>query len=236
MATHGRSKLYQVDLADLESEINRGIFVDNPEFQRGIDTKRVDEIVKSLEADLKNYHNIEGLGVLIIGNINGKKYMIDGQHRFASYCKLQAPQKIDVQEWTCASMDEVRDLFKRFNLLVPVDRYIQDAKTQDQKQAGDALVAYVRKEYKNFLSNSANPHFPNINIQVFRKVMPLLPGYENLTVADVPAFFDSFNKRCGAELLSSKDKNDQARHAKAIGNIKQLFINRKLLDLLVEVG
>lgn len=155
-----RSNLRQDLLMDLMSDKVRGVLDYNPGFQRQIDHNRVAEIVKTLKADKEKYGEIEGLGVLIIGVIDGKKkFLIDGQHRFLAYCELQEPKILDVQEWTCGSMEDVIELFRRFNMHVPIAEYIKNPVTQDRKHAGDALVDYVQKEYKKYISTSTTPNF-----------------------------------------------------------------------------
>lgn len=229
-----RSNLCQVLLMDMMSDKVRGVLDYNPGFQRQIDHQRVADIVTTLKADKEKYRVIEGLGVLIIGVFDKKRFLIDGQHRFLAYCELQEPKILDVQEWTCGSMEEVIELFRRFNLHVPIADYIRNPITQDHKQSGDALVEYVQREYKKHISTSITPNFPNININVFRKVSHLLPGYENLTIENAPLVFEAFNTLCRDKLASGK-KDDRARYEKERHNTKPLFINRELRELVTHV-
>lgn len=113
-----RSHTGYIRLEDLEHEWSR------PEFQRLPSESRVAEIKADLLEEKRRNGQIESIGVLIIGIFQGRKYIIDGQHRFEAYRQLREPSHIAVQTWEFETVQEMEDHFLRINRYVPVESYV----------------------------------------------------------------------------------------------------------------
>lgn len=154
---HRRSSTDEIRLEDLNRELIRS------EFQRLPNDARVAEIKTDLLEEKRRNGQIESIGVLIIGVHQGKKYIIDGQHRFQAYRELNEPYRIAVQTWECSSMSEMEEHFRRINRYIPVESYVLESKSSSVKNACDIIIRYVELEYTGYPTKSqfSEHQYPN---------------------------------------------------------------------------
>ena len=149
----------EFELRTLSSELNP-----QPPFQRVIDGDRVNMIIQGLLDEKKRLglNTVTQTGIIQIGQFGGFWYILDGQHRFRAYCKLNEPQIIRVQIWKFLTSEEMYTKFKEINSNVMIEDYVKNG--DSNKRSYDKIIDYVQNTYKYYLKQTENPIFPNINI------------------------------------------------------------------------
>lgn len=100
-----------------------------------------------------------------ICDLNGKKMIIDGQHRaecFKQLLKNNHPDYcIHTPIYTCKSMEDVDKLFKYLNSYLPMPHaYICDAKSLT-----GPLLTYLKSTYPSYMRDTVKCQRPNISIK-----------------------------------------------------------------------
>ncbi len=131
--------------------------------------ERVDYFYNQL---LNDVNDIPYLNILHIAKINNEYLIMDGQHRFRAYEKFFNEKKKDfmipfiLRE--CNSQKEIRQYFKELNNnFCPNELIIEDS----ELEIAEVLKVYLKQKFKNQISNSLNPRFPNFNMDVLIKTI-----------------------------------------------------------------
>lgn len=217
-------------IRDLSGEIT----TENP-IQRVPDPAKVKIIKDSLLAEMSRLKLDEVIqtGIIQIGKLEGKTYILDGQHRFQAYKELNSPNYIYIQSWSFLSIEEMRKKFIEINSNTPLESYIMDITLpQVQKSAYDVLIDYVQNTYKAYISTADTPKYPNINIQKFRSIIDLIPQLKEYGSKDIISKFEEWNKVCLEELKNHKRKPERERYTESVAKGYKLFINRTVTELL----
>lgn len=138
-----------------------------PDIQRTIDEDHVAAIYNyqlDIYAQLGMYIISGCVSIAVCDNI---EYLIDGQHRLESYRRLiknfpDRPLSICVDYYTCSDLNDVELLYKNVNThkvngitKLDIDPY----------KIITTLTKYLQTNFKPFLTTSANPRRPNINVE-----------------------------------------------------------------------
>lgn len=219
---HGNFYLY--DITALFSRINTY----NP-FQRPIDRGKVDLIKESLmrEKKEKSLSEIIQTGIIHIGSHKNIHYIIDGQHRFQAYRELKEPRNILIQFWDYSTIEEMQRKFVEINSNTPIEEYVINQ--VPQKSAYDTVIEHIQSEYKNYIKSSDKPIFPNINMEMFRKIIHMIPELKHSTKETAIDDFNKYNRNCFEELRRNKKEKD--RYHKCLNENIPFYINRSVIDL-----
>ena len=146
--------------------------------QRSIDDDRVADIVRYQRDRI-----VAGLspifpGAIVVANSaddDGVLWLVDGQHRWEACRGLRdmAPDcVVAIQEFKLGPGSSLSELFRLVNASVPVPEYMVDATLS---QAHVALLArfeqLFKAKYAPFLSRSAQPRRPNVNLDQIKNVI-----------------------------------------------------------------
>lgn len=225
-----QGKIFSLNITHLKNSVK----LENP-FQRVINDEKVKTIKEHLINE-KNKYNISEViqtGIIQIGSIleNGNSiwYILDGQHRYQAYCELNSPKIIYAQLWKFNTMEDMRNKFIEINLNTPIENYvISNTINIKQKESYDYLIKYIQLNYKDYLKNSNNPQWPNINIDHFRKLIHIIPELKDSNIDTIINNFEIYNKKCYTEIYNNK--KEQHILEKSL----RLYINRHIKKLWLE--
>lgn len=113
-------------------------------------------------------------------------YILDGQHRYYAYKKYYETFNKDfyIQYVVkiCYKKEDIVQFFKSLN-----DNYNLHEIILDNFDKADIIKKYIQEKYHKHISNSENPHYPNINLdQVTKYIIDLFNNSSNI--------IDSFEK------------------------------------------
>jgi len=117
---------------------------------------------------------------------------IDGQHRLQAIGKLRESGmefELVVEVFTCRDAAEVHELFRVVNSNRPIPRFLLDE--ADTVAAALAIREHVRATYPAFVSGSARPNVPNVNLDTFTQAV--LDKYGGSVGANAGAWIDARN-------------------------------------------
>lgn len=167
------SNLYICNSRDLLMKVD----INTPEFQREIIPEKVNEIANELNS---NPNLLEIYNPIILAELYGKNYVIDGQHRLMALSNLLSYNysvNCLYQVIKCKSHEEIIKHFISINKNTPLENFY---KNLNQDKAGKiieikkAIKDWVSSEFKDYISSNVNPNLPNISIDKF---LELLIGY-----------------------------------------------------------
>ena len=131
----------------------------------------IEERVNEFYNKLLNYNNLIGNGTIPYLNIihtaflDNKLYICDGQHRYYAlkkfYDEFNINFKFPYMVKICNSKDELRNYFKDLNNVYILHEIILE---DDKIDLLERIKIYMKNKYSSHISQSANPRFPNINI------------------------------------------------------------------------
>jgi 5-methylcytosine-specific restriction endonuclease McrA len=149
-----------------------------PNFQRDISTERTKHFVDTLNEYAEETGDIYEFPPILVGELNGVLYVIDGQHRFIAYKKFF--DDIDIND------PEQKDIINSFEIFITIrtvsdeielktyfsvvnNHYITTGlNTNINEMDCIALLKnYIKNVYPEFISHAQKPRFPNINIDSF---------------------------------------------------------------------
>jgi len=138
-----------------------------PGFQREAVDDHVDAIVAYQMRSLRTRGSVSFAGCIVLCLCEGEMLCIDGQHRLLAVAKLLASGVLDfelvVEVFACKDASEVRDLFRIVNSNRPVPRFLLD----ETESLALTLKDHIRAAYPAFVSPSARPNVPNVNLDSF---------------------------------------------------------------------
>ena len=168
-------------------------------FQRVIDEDRVQDICTYQMRVLANVGCFLFLSDLILSDMEGRYYVLDGQHRLEAirrvYCHSPT-SKIGITLVKPNVHFSLRDAFQSINMSTPVPEYVLSF-AEDDATRHRLLVfraAFVNR-YKPFISKAKTPVRPNINVDDFLDRLykcPRLFG-RNLSADELMAFVSFVN-------------------------------------------
>ena len=213
-----------------------------PKFQRQIDQDRVSEIVNELSK------RKEPTGIIILGKDKTKYNIIDGQHRFEAYKRLNI-SPIIVQIDYVDNEDQIQQRFANINKLVPIDSYVLTARQYPQrppravralrfKEMLDKLFKYISETYREYKSAVSDTNmyafrFPNINLKALTDHIGCIPSkipfVEESNTENIIENFLLFNEECKSELSESDIIQCEKKKVK---NGKYLYISKSLRQVM----
>ncbi len=135
-----------------------------PEIQREIDSEWVETLVTSLiqEYQKQGYFDFSTFSLCYFKN---ELYLLNGQHRYAALRKihdlkeyLDIQIKVEVREVT--SLQEMNQLWTMTNR----SNSVKIVKNCNDQLVINGLLRYLGHNYQHYISKSAKPHKPNINL------------------------------------------------------------------------
>lgn len=144
-----------------------------PGFQRAAVEEHVAEIVAYQERALAERGHVSFAGCIVLCRYADSPAMlcVDGQHRVHAIERLLANGALDfevvVEVHTCRAASDVHELFRVVNSNRPVPRFLLD----DTETLALAVREHVRGTYPAFVSSSARPNVPNVNLDAFAQAV-----------------------------------------------------------------
>jgi hypothetical protein len=138
-----------------------------PGFQREAVEEHVAAIVAYQASVLRERGHVAFTGCITLCQYGGEVLCIDGQHRLhaaRALLDLGAPDfEFVVEVIECGSVGEVHELFRVVNANRPVPRFLLDSAESTAIQ----MREHIRLTYPGFISVSARPNVPNVNLDAF---------------------------------------------------------------------
>jgi len=142
-----------------------------PGFQRAAVEEHVGEIVAYQARVLAERGHVAFAGCIVLCRYEHAMLCVDGQHRVLAVERLLASGVLDfelvVEVHTCRAASEVHELFRVVNSNRPVPRFLLD----DTETLALAVRDHVRDTYPAFVSASARPNVPNVNVDAFAQAV-----------------------------------------------------------------
>lgn len=207
------------------SWLEKNVYI--PDYQRYKSDERVSEIIVELSKKK------EPTGIVILGRIKNKYYLIDGQHRCEGYKRLKI-EPILLQIVQLRDDEEQYETFCVINKMVPVEAYVHLARSHpERKRMLEKLYKFVEENYKEFISRSEfldSPfRFPNINFHMFKNNISKFTFITSSTYDNIIEKFIEFNEKCKCELPA---KDVETIHKKKSKNGRYLYISKSLRQII----
>ena len=142
-----------------------------PGFQRESVDEHVDAIVAHQEKMLATRGHVAFPGCIVLCLYEGEFLCVDGQHRIRAIERLLAGGALDfelvVEVFACVAAREVHELFRIVNSNRPIPCFLLD----DTESVALAIREHVRVTYPAFVSASARPNVPNVNLDAFTQAV-----------------------------------------------------------------
>ena len=142
-----------------------------PGFQREAVEEHICAIFEHHAQALARRGHTSFVGCIVLCRYDGEMLCIDGQHRLHAIHRLVASAGVDfelvVEVVVCSEASEVHDLFLLVNSNRPIPRFLLD----DPGSVALSVREHVRAVYPAFVSSSARPNVPNVNLDVFAQAV-----------------------------------------------------------------
>jgi len=153
--------------------------IDRPELQRDLNLETVQQIInyQTKRFDEKKSFLFIGDLQVVINIDDNTLYLIDGQHRYyailKNLCELMPEYTISLNFIRISNKEDdiypsIEDAFILINKYTPIPKYILDCcdgkNINYYKLIIDQFKNYVKREYRQYISESKNPRAPNINL------------------------------------------------------------------------
>jgi 5-methylcytosine-specific restriction endonuclease McrA len=173
------SSMYKFDRDSWEGYLkdNKLCYMDS---QRSVDNNHVDNIIEYLNNRQSSKADTCFLTPIVIGLLNNKYYIIDGQHRICALCKFEGRYDLLVN---LINIKDIEDLEYHLCIVNTNKPYIQVGNKEVKK-----IEEYISSNYKGYIKPSDNPRAPHINMN---NVVKCLNSHTNLTFR---LFFEKFNE------------------------------------------
>ena len=151
----------------------RAMSLSCPGFQRAAVDEHVDEIVAYQERALAQRGHVLFAGCIVLCRYADAPTLlcVDGQHRVHAIERLLAKGVLDfevvVEVHTCRAASEVHELFRVVNSNRPIPRFLLD----NTETIALAIREHIRSTYPAFVSSSARPNVPNVNVDAFAQAV-----------------------------------------------------------------
>ena len=190
-----------------------------PGFQREAVEEHVGAIVAYQASVLRDRGHVAFTGCITLCQYGGEMLCIDGQHRLhaiRTLIELGAPDfELVVEVSACSSVGEVHELFRVVNANRPVPRFLLDASESTAIQ----LREHVRVNYPGFISLSARPNVPNVNLDAFVQATQDRCGAELRVAGSAPggvgAWVDARNEEHRITLVELARRYERVAHGLA---------------------
>jgi hypothetical protein len=174
----------------------------------------IEERVNEFYTKIVNYSKSIGdetipyLNVIHTALLNSKLYICDGQHRYYAMKKFYDDTKINFKfpymVKICNTKEELRNYFKDLNNVFVLHDIILD---DDKIDLLERIKTYMKNKYGTHISQSANPRFPNINID--QLVHYLSNSYNGHNYTSIISKMEQLNNKIKEECkVSNKDFYD----------------------------
>ena len=174
----------------------------------------IEERVQNFYIKIINYNNkindgtIPYLNIIHTALLNNKLYICDGQHRYYAYKKFYDETNINFKfsymVKVCNSKEELRNYFRDLNNVFILHEIILD---DDKIDLLERIKTYMKNKYPCHISQSANPRFPNINID--QLVNYLLNSFNTDNYKNIISKMELLNTKIKEELkISNKEYYD----------------------------
>lgn len=137
------------------------------DIQRMLNTDHVDALVKDQKMEFERYGQFSMLQSITCADYDGKRYILDGQHRIAAFKRLHMDnypleQNLPLVIYTVSSLDELKEYYVRINKHHPINPLeISDA----WFKYGKNFCSWLCKEYSGYIKNhEGTSHCPHINL------------------------------------------------------------------------
>jgi len=199
--------------------LSRGVNV--PLFQRDRNDDRVEEFLKNIVENYftKGFSEVPFLNAMSLATSStNQTYLLDGQHRFEAYKSFYATYKKDFPVFyfirSCNTKDELRAYFRQLNSNYKMDDIIIDQLFMERREL---LVEYLRKNYKEHISNKPGARYPNINLDIFIPIF--LRMYPEEPIDSLINKLEEHKQEIGENL----QRNDRKKYDEAKSGKKQGF-------------
>ncbi len=149
--------------------------VEIPNFQRTYSEKRVEFFFEQLIEEFEQRSDILCLGTLNIVKLQDKYYILDGQHRYLAYCRLE--EEYDLEEFTnfrvlvlirdATSETEMIHYFRQLNTHYVSPEFQENIMSDTTLSTSTMLKEYIQTNHASFISHAEKPKYPNVNLDSF---------------------------------------------------------------------
>lgn len=184
--------------------------------QRDCDRNRINNMVKDQIKYYEKYKCFTFPGSLVIAIVDGKSYVIDGQHRreTAKELKLLHPTEtiiLTIEERYCQSEEHVNDIYIMLNNVNTNNCMIKDGQIDPQGEKLKLLHVALQEKYKKIWSDQYKK-YPYISKNIFDEKIRKIKEFDNLTVPQIMKIFRKRNNIVGDALkLSHPDAYQKAK-------------------------
>jgi len=165
-----------------------------PSCQREYIEERVQEFYNKL-MDVPSSSNNYYLGIIHCGVLDNNLFILDGQHRYLAYKRFYHDTSIKFTipyiTKTCLSKDELKQYFRDLNNNFALHEIILK---DDDIDMAEIIKNHIKLKYGKHISKSANPKFPNINLDQFSTyIITTFLNERNKTQSDIIKLIDNLN-------------------------------------------
>lgn len=124
--------------------------------QRSVDTAHVDNIIETQQEYFAEYKTYMFTNSFIFGELRGREYILDGQHR------LECIRRMGIDQTLPCTVVKVKDNkeMRKFLLLINSNKPYVQVLSQDVK----IVEEFLSTTYKKYVKISKNPNRPHFNM------------------------------------------------------------------------
>jgi hypothetical protein len=151
--------------------------------QRLLNTEHVQRLVSDQVKEFQNHSIFSILQSITCADLNGKRYVLDGQHRLAAFKILNdmnypMNQMIPLVIYDTESLDELKDYYVRINKHHPINPL---EVTDMWFKYGKSFCTWFAKEFNGYVKNSEKTCLvPHINIRELMEYIKRVNVFERL--------------------------------------------------------
>ena len=135
-----------------------------PDCQRGIDDEQINEIIEFQKKYWEKNEEFFFPTPIIFGNLDGKLYIIDGQHRFTAIKHLLDLYKKNFKIPVVTLIFDTKEELEKHYIIINKNRPVPLPKNiNDWTNFGRFVEDYIILNFRDFFSKSENPRVPNFN-------------------------------------------------------------------------
>jgi hypothetical protein len=151
--------------------------------QRLLNTEHVERLVNDQIKEFQNHSMFSIVQSITCADLNGKRYILDGQHRIAAFKILRdmnypMNQMIPLVIYHTEALDELKDYYVRINKHHPINPL---EITDMWFKYGKTFCTWFAKEFNGYVKNSEKScNAPNINLRELMEYIKRLNVFERL--------------------------------------------------------